>query len=336
MAIEPIGISSKIVTVFGGSGFLGRHVVQALARRGYRVRPAVRRPDLAGFLQPLGMVGQVMPVQANLRYPWSVDKAAEGASAVVNLVGILAAKGRQTFEAVQDAGARAVAAAAAKHGASLVQVSSLGAAPDGRTAYQRTKAAGEAAALAEVPGAVVFRPSVVFGPEDDFFNRFAGLARLMPVMPLIGEGVTRFQPVFVGDVAEAIARAVDGAVAGGKVYELGGPQISSLKEILTFVLEVTGRHRPFLPMPFAAARIQAAVVEAVDTLTFGKLPPRPLMITRDQLRLLEQDNLVSEEAKAQKRTLEGLGITATAYEAVVPSYLWRFRRYGQFEKTREA
>jgi uncharacterized protein YbjT (DUF2867 family) len=334
MANEAIGISSKIVTVFGASGFLGRHVVQALARRGYRVRAAVRRPDLAGFLQPLGMVGQVMPVQANLRFPWSVAKAAEGAYAVVNLVGILAPKGRQTFAAVQDAGAQAVATVAAAERARLVQVSAIGADPQGPTPYQRSKAAGEAAALA-VEAAVVLRPSVIFGPEDDFFNRFAALARLMPVMPLIGEGATRFQPVFVGDVAEAVARAVDGTIAGNRIYELGGPTIASLKNIMSYVLNETGRRRPFLPVPFAAARIQAGFMEVVDKLTFGKLP-RPLAVTRDQLRMLERDNLVSETAKAEGRTLDGIGITPTSFEAIVPSYLWRFRRYGQFEKTREA
>jgi uncharacterized protein YbjT (DUF2867 family) len=334
MANEAIGISSKIVTVFGGSGFLGRHAVQALARRGYRIRPAVRRPDLAGFLQPLGMVGQIMPVQANLRFPSSVAKAAEGASAVINLVGILAPKGRQTFEAVHDAGARVVAEIAKAGGARLVQVSAIGADPRGATPYQRTKAAGESAALS-VPGAVVLRPSVLFGPEDDFFNRFAALARLLPVMPLIGEGRTKFQPVFVGDVAETIARAVDGTIAGDRIYELGGPQIVSLEGVLTYVLAETGRSRPFLPLPFAAARIQAAVMEVLDKLTFAKLP-RALAVTRDQLRLLEHDNLVSEAAKAEGRTLEGVGITPTAFEAIVPSYLWRFRRYGQFEKMREA
>jgi uncharacterized protein YbjT (DUF2867 family) len=334
MANEAIGSSSKIVAVFGGSGFLGRHVVQALARRGYRVRAAVRRPDLAGFLQPLGMVGQVMPVQANLRFPWSVEKAAEGAYAVVNLVGILAPKGRQTFAAVQDAGARTVAQAAGVQRARLVQVSAIGADPQGPTPYQRTKAAGEAAALA-VDGAVVLRPSVIFGPEDDFFNRFAALARLMPVMPLIGDGVTRFQPVFVGDVAEAVARAVDGTIAGNRIYELGGPKIVTLKDIMSYVLDETGRRRPFLPVPFAAARIQAGFMEVVDKLTFAKLP-RALAITRDQLRMLEHDNLVSQSAKAEGRTLDGIGIPPTAFEAIVPSYLWRFRRYGQFEKMREA
>lgn len=334
MANEAIGISSKIVTVFGGSGFLGRHVVQALARRGYRVRAAVRRPDLAGFLQPLGMVGQVMPVQANLRFPWSVAKAAEGAYAVVNLVGILAPKGRQTFAAVQDAGAQAVAKVAAAERARLVQVSAIGADPQGPTPYQRSKAAGEAAALT-VEGAVVLRPSVIFGPEDDFFNRFAALARLLPVMPLIGDGATRFQPVFVGDVAETVARAVDGAIAGNRIYELGGPTIASLKDIMSYVLNETGRRRPFLPVPFAAARIQAGFMEVVDKLTFGKLP-RALAITRDQLRMLEHDNLVSEAARTQGRTLDGIGITPTSFEAIVASYLWRFRRYGQFEKMREA
>jgi uncharacterized protein YbjT (DUF2867 family) len=334
MANEAIGISSKIVTVFGGSGFLGRHVVQALARRGYRIRAAVRRPDLAGFLQPLGMVGQVMPVQANLRFPSSVAKAAEGASAIVNLVGILAPKGRQTFAAVHDAGAAAVAQVAAAERGCLVQVSAIGADPQGATPYQRTKAAGEAAALA-VEGAVVLRPSVLFGPEDDFFNRFAALARLLPVMPLIGEGVARFQPVFVGDVAEAVARAVDGTIAANRIYELGGPQIVSLKDIMSYVLNETDRQRPFLPVPFVAARIQAGLMEFVDKLTFSKLP-RALAITRDQVRMLEHDNLVSEAAKAEARTLEGIGITPTAFEAIVPSYLWRFRRYGQFDKTRAA
>jgi uncharacterized protein YbjT (DUF2867 family) len=334
MANEAIGISSKIVTVFGASGFLGRHVVQALARRGYRVRAAVRRPDLAGFLQPLGMVGQVMPVQANLRFPWSVAKAAEGAYAVVNLVGILAPKGRQTFAAVQDVGARTVAQAAAAGRARLVQVSAIGADPQGPTPYQRSKAAGEAAALA-VEAAVVLRPSVIFGPEDDFFNRFAALARLLPVMPLIGDGATRFQPVFVGDVAETVARAVDGAIAGNRIYELGGPTIASLKDIMSCVLNETSRRRPFLPVPFAAARIQAGFMEVVDKLTFAKLP-RALAITRDQVRMLERDNLVSETAKAEGRALDGIGITPTSFEAIVPSYLWRFRRYGQFEKMREA
>ena len=306
MSNEAIGMSSKIVTVFGGSGFLGRHVVQALARRGYRVRPAVRRPDLAGFLQPLGMVGQVMPVQANLRYPWSVDKAAEGASAVVNLVGILAAKGRQTFEAVQDAGARAVAAAAAKHGASLVQVSSLGATPDGKTAYQRTKAAGEAAALAEVPGAVVFRPSVVFGPEDDFFNRFAGLARLMPVMPLIGEGVTRFQPVFVGDVTAGLLELLKRSDTAGKTYEFGGPQVYSFKALLELLLSALNRQRILLPIPFALAEMQAGLLEL--------LPNPPL--TRDQVRLLKTDKVVS----GMEPTLGDLGVRPRPLEEFLAGF----------------
>jgi NADH dehydrogenase len=269
-----------------------------------------------------------------LRFPWSVVKAAEGASAVVNLVGILAPKGRQTFEAVQAAGAKAVADAAQAQGARLVQVSAIGAGAEGATPYQRTKAAGEAAALS-VRGAVVLRPSVVFGPEDDFFNRFAALARLLPVLPLIGGGLTKFQPVFVVDVAETIARAVDGTIAGGKIYELGGPRVMTLKEVMAFVLAETGRSRPFVPLPFAAARVQAGLMEFVDKMTFGKLP-RALAITRAQVRLLEHDNLVSDAAKLEGRTLEGIGITPTAHEAIVPSYLWRFRKYGQFEKMREA
>jgi NADH dehydrogenase len=325
--------SSQLVTVFGGSGFVGRHVVRALVKRGYRVRVAVRRPDLAGFLQPLGSVGQINMVQANLRYPDSVAAAVRGADAVVNLVGILEQRGRQTFAGVQANGARAVAQACAAQGISrLVQISALGAARQSRSAYGRTKVEGEEAALALVPQAVVLRPSIMFGPEDTFFNRFASLARMLPVLPLAG-AETKFQPAFVGDVAEVIARAVDGSVAGGRIYELGGPEVKSLEQLVAYTCEVTGRRRVLLPLPFPLARLQARVMEIVHALTLGLLPAE-LRLTRDQVAMLQTDNVVSEAAGSEGRSFDGLGIAPVSIEAVVPSYLWRFRKTGQFDTAR--
>ena len=326
--------SQQLVTVFGGSGFVGRHVVRALVKRGYRVRVAVRRPDLAGFLQPLGMVGQIHAVQANLRYPDSVAAAVKGAAAVVNLVGILQEGGRQSFAGVQANGARAIAQACAAAGiARLVQVSAIGADRDSKSLYARSKAEGEAAVLAAVPGAVILRPSIVFGPEDGFFNRFAALARVLPALPLVGGGETRFQPVFVGDVAEAVARGVDGVVAGGRVYELGGPEVKSFRELLAYICEVTDRKRLLVPLPFPLARIQARILELVDTLTLGLLPDA-IKLTRDQVTLLESDNVVSAAALAEGHSFEGLGIAPVSVEAIVPSYLWRFRKAGQFDTAR--
>ncbi|AOG05156.1 complex I NDUFA9 subunit family protein [Bosea sp. RAC05] len=326
--------SQQLVTVFGGSGFVGRHVVRALVKRGYRVRVAVRRPDLAGFLQPLGMVGQIHAVQANLRYPDSVAAAVKGAAAVVNLVGILQEGGRQSFAGVQANGARAIAQACAAAGiARLVQVSAIGADRDSKSLYARSKAEGEAAVLAAVPGAVILRPSIVFGPEDGFFNRFAALARVLPALPLVGGGETRFQPVFVGDVAEAVARGVDGVVAGGRVYELGGPEVKSFRELLAYICEVTDRKRLLVPLPFPVARIQARILELVDTLTLGLLPDA-IKLTRDQVTLLESDNVVSAAALAEGRSFEGLCIAPVSVEAIVPSYLWRFRKAGQFDTAR--
>jgi uncharacterized protein YbjT (DUF2867 family) len=325
--------SSQLVTVFGGSGFVGRHVVRALARRGYRIRVAVRRPDLAFHLQPLGGVGQIHAVQANLRYRDSVDRAVEGADAVINLVGVLQEGGRQSFDAVQAFGARAVAQAAAAAGIGrLVQMSAIGADAGSPSVYARTKAEGEAAVFAAMPGAVVFRPSIVFGPEDQFFNRFAALARMLPVLPLVGEA-TRFQPVFVGDVAEAVARAIGGTVTLGTTYELGGPEIKSLRQLVEYVLAVTGRKRLLVGLPFGVARFQAAAIETLDKLTLGLIPD-DLVITRDQVVLLQHDNVVSAEAIQAGRTLQGLGILATGYDAIVPSYLWRFRKSGQFDTSR--
>ncbi|MBB5751835.1 complex I NDUFA9 subunit family protein [Prosthecomicrobium pneumaticum] len=313
--------SGKMVTVFGGSGFVGRHVVRALARRGWRIRVAVRRPDKALFLQPLGTVGQIMPVQANLRYRWSIERALEGADAAVNLVGILHESGRQTFAATQAFGARAVAEAVRDAGiARFVQISAIGARPDSPSLYGRTKAEGEQAALAAVPSAIVMRPSVVFGPEDSFFNRFAGIAGLSPFLPLFGGGRNRMQPVFVGDVAEAIARALDDRATPGTIYELGGPEVKTFRELMALTLETIGRERLLLPLPFAAGRLAASVLG---------LLPKPL-VTADQLKLLAEDNVVSAEAIAEGRTLEGLGIQPTAMEAVLASYLVRYRVRGQF------
>jgi uncharacterized protein YbjT (DUF2867 family) len=312
--------SETLVTVFGGSGFLGRHVVRALAREGYRIRPAVRRPDLAGHLQPLGRVGQIHAVQANLRYPESVEAAVRGADAVVNLVGILFERGKQSFDAVQGEGAATVARAAAAADARMVHVSALGADPDSPALYGRSKAAGEAGVLAAVPDATILRPSILFGPEDDFFNRFAALARMAPALPLIGGGATKFQPVFVGDVAQAVLRAVGGRAKGGAVYELGGPAVKTFRELMEYVLAVTERKRLLVPLPFGLARLQAMVLQ---------LMPKPLL-TPDQVELLRADNIVSAAAQADGRTLAAFGIEPAAMEAVVPSYLWRFRKAGQF------
>lgn len=310
----------RLVTIFGGSGFIGRHVVRALAKRGWRIRVAVRKPDLAFHLQPLGRVGQIHAVQANLRYPDSVARAAEGADAVINLVGILYKSGQQTFDAVQAGGAESVAKAAAANKARLVHFSAIGADANSKSDYARTKAAGEAAALVEKPDAVVIRPSIVFGPEDHFFNRFAAMARMSPALPLIGGGKTRFQPIFVGDLAQAVEEAVEGRARPGTVYELGGPEVRTFEELMQLMLREIGRKRLLVPIPFAIARMQAFFLEFM---------PKPLL-TRDQVILLESDNVVTADAEREHRTLQSLGITPTAMETVLPSYLVRFRRTGQY------
>jgi NADH dehydrogenase len=286
----------------------------------------VRNPNLAIHVQPLGNVGQIQPVQANLRVRWSVDRAVEGADCVVNLVGILHEGGRQTFNAVQDFGARAVAEAARAAGARLVDVSAIGADPDSSVPYARTKGQAEKAVLDIVKDAIVFRPSIVFGPEDRFFNRFAAMARLSPALPLIGGGETKFQPVYVGDVAEAIARAVDGKVAGGRVYELGGPEVRTFRALMEEMLKVIGRRRFLVPLPWWLARLQGRILG---------LLPNPLL-TADQVELLKRDNVVSEAAREEGRTLEGLGITPRTTEAILPTYLWQYRTAGQFTKTTAA
>jgi NADH dehydrogenase len=312
--------AETLVTVYGGSGFLGRHVVRALAKRNYLIRVAVRRPDLANHLQPLGRVGQIHAVQANLRYAPSVEAAARDAQVLVNLVGLLFERGRQRFDTIHAYGAEQVALAASAHGAHLVHMSAIGADEHSRAAYARSKAEAERLVLAAQPQAVIMRPSVIFGPEDDFFNRFAALARISPALPLIGGGTTRFQPVFVGDVAAAIAEAVDGNARGGTVYELGGPGVLTFEQLMRYVLATIERKRLLMPVPFFAAKIKATLLQY--------MPKPPL--TPDQVELLRVDNVVSEAAKAEGRTLQGLGIAPEPIEAIVPSYLWRFRKTGQF------
>jgi len=319
-------LNGKLVTVFGGSGFLGRHIVQALARRGYRVRAAVRRPDLATHLQPLGAVGQIMPVQANLRYRWSVDRAVIGADAVVNAVGILAPTGKQSFDAVQGFGPRAIAEAARGAGLDRVtHISAIGADADSRSAYARSKAVGEAGILETLPESVILRPSIVFGPEDAFFNKLADMARFSPVLPLLGGGDSKFQPVYVCDVAEAVARAVDGELGAG-TYELGGPEVKSFRECLSDMLAVTRRKRTLLPIPFPVASAMGKV--------FQMFPMAPF--TADQVELLKSDNVVSEAAKSEGRTLEGIGIKPATLAAVLPTYLERYREHGQYDAHRPA
>ena len=313
---------NTLVTVFGGSGFVGRSVVRALCKRDYRIRVAVRRPELAGHLQPLGKVGQIHAVQANLRYPASVEAAMRDSHVAINLVGILAESGAQSFDAVQGAGAGAVAKAAAAVGARMVHVSAIGADENSASRYARSKAAGEKAVLAAVPAATVMRPSVVFGPEDQFTNRFASLARISPLLPLIGGGLTKLQPVYVGDVATAVADAVDGKTKDGVTYELGGPEVLTMREIMEIILSTIERQRMLVSLPFGLAKLQAL---------FLQFAPGPLKLTPDQVALLRTDNVVSDPAKAEGRTLEGLKIAADSLEAIAPQYLWRFRKSGQFQ-----
>jgi NADH dehydrogenase len=313
--------SEKIVTLIGGSGFIGRHIVRALAKRGYRIRVACRRPDLAGHVQPLGTPGQIMPVQANVRFPASLAAACDGATAVVSLTGVLSSRGAQSFDAIHVFGAEASARAAKAAKAQVfIQMSALGADADSGSEYGRTKAAGEAKARAAFPGAIILRPSIVFGPEDNFFNQFAGLSRLAPALPLIGGGQTKFTPLFVGDLAEAIARLIDKCEASGLTYELGGPEVFSFKQLMEFTLETIGRKRLLVPVPWPIAKVMGTVM--------GLLPFAPL--TADQVELLKTDNVVSEAAAREGRDLTGLGITGRSIQGIVPSYLYRYRRAGQF------
>ena len=313
--------SDTLITLIGGSGFLGRHIVMSLAKRGYRIRVACRRPDLAGHVQPLGVPGQIMPVQANVRYPDSLMAVCDGAHAVVNLTGVLYNAGAQSFDAVHVFGAEASARAAkAAKARVFIQLSALGADAQSASDYAKSKAEGEARARAAFPGAIVLRPSVVFGPEDGLFNRFAAMARFSPALPLFGGGATKFQPVFVGDIAQAVTRLIEAGLASGRTYEIGGPEVMSLREIFEFTLQTIDRKRLLIPVPWPVARVQGMILG---------LLPKPLL-TSDQVELLKHDNVVSSEAVNERRTLQGLGITPRGIEAIVPAYLYRYRKAGQF------
>jgi NADH dehydrogenase len=323
-------VSSDLVTVFGGSGFIGKQVVRALAKRGYRVRIAMRRPHLGHELRVMGDVGQIQLVQANVRFPESVDAALEGASAVVNLVAVMHSRGKQSFNALHVEAARAIAEAAAKRGITrMVHFSALGAAPKGAR-YARTKFAGEEAVREALPSATILRPSIVFGPEDSFFNRFAGMMQWRSttpfpfnLLPVPGGGRTKFQPVFVGDVAEAVANALSRDDARGRTYELGGPRTYTLKELLAYIRSETDRKAPLLPLPFVIAHPVGLLVSALC----APLPIDP-PLTGDQVTLLKRDNVVSGETP----TISDLGVTQLeSVEAIAPTYLWRFRPYGQFQ-----
>jgi len=308
---------ARLATVFGGSGFVGRYIVRQLARDGWRVNVAVRDAEYAKFLKPMGDVGQVTPMAVSIRDKAAVAAAVSGAEVVINLVGVLYESGSQNFEAIHHQGAKAVAEAAAAAGvARLVHISAIGADAGSPSLYARSKAAGEAAVRAAFPGATIFRPSLVFGPEDGFFNRFAGLARVMPALPLFGGGKTRFQPVYVGDVAEAIIRALNDEKTAGQTYELGGPTIYTFRQLMELMLREIRRKRCLVSVPFPIARLEARLLQV--------LPVPPLTV--DQVRLLERDNIAASGAPG----LVELGVQPTPVEAVIPSYLDRFRPGGRF------
>lgn len=311
-----------LVTIFGGSGFVGTQIVQLLAREGYRIRVAVRRPDLAGHVKPLGAVGQIQPIQANVRNMESVQRAVAGADIVINLVGILFEGGRQKFRAVQGMGAKNVAEASAQADVSrLVHMSAIGADVESDSLYARSKALGEEEVLKAFPKAVIMRPSLIFGQDDGFFNKFGFLARMSPVMPVIG-GASNFQPVFVGDVAEAFAAAAQGAGKAGATYELGGPDVETMRDLMARTLAESGRSNILLPVPAGLAAFKAM---------FLQILPSPLL-TVDQVKLLQHDNVVSDAAKKKKLTLTAFGIQPTSMDAILPTYMWRFRKHGQFSK----
>lgn len=319
---------AHLVTIFGGSGFVGRYIARRMAQEGWRVRVAVRRPNEALFVKPYGVVGQVEPVLANIRDDASVAAAIDGADAIVNCVGILAEQGPNTFDAVQADGAARVARLAAQAGVKrFVHVSAIGADADGKSDYARTKAEGEAGVLEHMPGAVILRPSIVFGPEDQFFNRFGDMVRMSPVLPLVG-AETRFQPVYVDDVAKAAVQGVLGHVQSG-VYELGGPEVMSFRELMVMMLSEIRRRRLILPVPFWAGRIMGGSFDILHAMSFGLINGP---ITRDQVRNLANDNVVAEDAK----DLSDLGISPVAMEAVLPDYLWRFRPSGQYTEIKES
>lgn len=319
---------SKLVTIFGGSGFVGRYIARRMAKEGWRVRVASRRPNEAMFVKPYGAVGQVEPVFCNIRDDASVDAVMAGADAVVNCVGILAKDGKNTFESIQAEGAGRVARLAAARGISrMVHISAIGANAASDSDYARTKAEGEAAVLASMPDAVILRPSIIFGPEDGFFNRFASMTRFGPVLPVVGAD-TRFQPVYVDDVARAAVAGVLGQAEAG-VYELGGPDVDTFRELMQQMLHVIRRRRLILNIPFPIARIMALGFDVANAASFGLIPAQ---ITRDQVRNLANDNIVSDGA----RGFAELGIRPTSLEAVLPEYLWRFRPSGQYDAIKES
>ena len=320
---------NKLVTIIGGSGFVGRYIARRLAKEGWRVRVAVRRPNEALFVKPYGVVGQVEPVACNIRDDASVRAVIRGADAVVNCVGTFRKGGKNNFDAVQVKGAERVARLAAAEGVSrLVQISSIGADPASDSDYARTKAEGEAAVLAAFPTAVILRPSIIFGSEDGFFNRFAAMTRMGPVLPVVGAN-TRFQPVYVDDVAQAAVKAVKGDAAPG-VYELGGPEVDTFRGLMGRMLKVIQRRRAVVNIPFFVAGIMGFVFDMIEAVTLGLIENK--MITRDQVRSLRHDNVVSPSA----RGFADLGITPTAMEAVLPEYLWRYRPSGQYAAIKDS
>lgn len=307
----------KLVTVFGGTGFIGRYVVRRLAKTGAIIRVGTRHPERAGLLRPMGNVGQIVALKADILDDAAIASAVDGADAVINLVGILAETGRQRFQPLQgDAPGRIASAAAAAGAKRLVQLSAIGADASSPSAYARSKAAGEAAARAAFATAVILRPSIVFGPEDQFFNRFAAMTRLLPFLPLIGGGSTRMQPVYVGDVAEAVMAALLNPATSGRTFELGGPRIHSFRELMEITLRECGRKRALVSIPWGLAMLQGAI--------FERLPGQ--LITRDQVTLLRSDNVVAPTAA----TFADLAIHPTALETMLPTYLDRFRVGGRF------
>jgi len=323
-------MSKGLVTIFGGSGFIGKYVVRALVRDGWRVRVAMRRPHTGLDLKVIGNVGQVQLVQANLRFPESVERAVEGSDAVVNLVAILFESGKQSFEAMHVTGAETLANACAAHGINnLVHISALGADANSDSDYARTKGEGEDIIRSAIPSADILRPSVVFGPEDNFFNQFAAMTSFAPALPLIGGGATKFQPIFAGDVAEAVAACLKRGTKG-ETYGLGGPQTYTFKELLEFVLTTVDRKRLLLPLPWFAANAMGFAGELSGAIPFVApfLTRDQVNLTRDQVKLLKNDNIVPEDMKSA----DDLGLKLETVEAIVPSYLARYRHHGQFHE----
>lgn len=317
-------MTGKLAVVFGGSGFVGRNVVRELAKRGWRVRVAVRRPHLAQFLRPMGAVGQIQLKQCNVRHRPSIADAIHGADAVINLVGLLHQTGPQTFNAVQSAGAAAIANLAKEEGIeTFIHMSAIGADVESDSHYARTKGEAERAVREAMPAAVILRPSIVFGPEDSFFNKFATMASFSPVLPLVGGGKTKFQPVYVDDVADAICEALVRPEAAGRIYELGGPRVYTFRELMEIMLRETGQKRVLLPLPFFAASLAGTVSQII-----GRLPFVEPMLTVDQVKLLKHDNVV--DGSGAVGTLSELELEPHTVESILPSYMVRYRKYGQF------